>query len=190
MSELKHFVIGIGKNLETDKPILIATDNEGNARLLNGEVYFKSEVDKEISDLKRLNHDLCERVTENDEIRQHWEEIEQTMAENAMLKTKLAEQDAEIAQLQAMLEERNSQITKLTQSLEQVKRAARTLRKKMNHWKRKFCEAMARERGIAAQMQHDFSMRYENPLYVKRAEWCEKWRDIWKSLVDKFKEAK
>lgn len=102
----------------------------------------------------------------------------------------ISEKDAEIAQLQAMLEERNSQIAKLTQSLEQVKRAARTLRKKMNHWKRKFCEAMARERGIAAQMQHDFLMRYENPLYVKRAEWCEKWRDIWKSLVDKFKEAK
>lgn len=44
----------------------------------------------------------------------------------------LAEKDAEIAQLQAMLEKRNSQIAKLTQSLEQVKRAARTLRKKMN----------------------------------------------------------
>lgn len=59
-------------------------------------VYLKSEADKEISDLKQLNHDLCERVTENDEIRQHWEEIEQTMAENARLKAKLAEQDKEL----------------------------------------------------------------------------------------------
>ena len=50
MSELKHFVIGIGKNLETNKPILIATDNEGNARLLNGEVYFKSEADNVIAE--------------------------------------------------------------------------------------------------------------------------------------------
>lgn len=52
MSELKHFVIGIGKNLETNKPILIATDNEGNARLLNGEVYFKSEADNVIAELE------------------------------------------------------------------------------------------------------------------------------------------
>ena len=61
---------------------------------------------------------------------------------------------------------------------------------KEHHHKYKRCLAMARERGIAAQMQHDFSMRFENPFYVKRAEWCEKWRNIWKSLADKFKEAK
>lgn len=42
-----------------------------------------------IADLEKLNHDLCERVTENDEIRLHWEEIEQTRAENEQLKAKL-----------------------------------------------------------------------------------------------------
>lgn len=33
-----------------------------------------------IADLEALNHDLCERVTEKDDIRLHWEEIEQTIA--------------------------------------------------------------------------------------------------------------
>lgn len=89
----------------------------------NALVYFKTEADKEISDLKRLNHDLCERVTENDEIRQHWEEIEQTTAENAMLKAKLADKDAEIAQLQAMLEERNKQVGELKDEIRNLKRS-------------------------------------------------------------------
>ena len=53
---------------------------------------LKAENDKlkaRIADLEKLNHDLCERVTENDEIRLHWEEIEQTRAENESLKAKL-----------------------------------------------------------------------------------------------------
>ena len=60
------------------------------------ELVEKSEVDEaiaelkcRITDLEGLNHDLCERVTENDGIRQHWEEIEQTRAENERLKKKL-----------------------------------------------------------------------------------------------------
>ncbi len=44
-----------------------------------------------IAELEALNHDLCERVTENDEIRLHWEEIEQTRAENERLKARVAE---------------------------------------------------------------------------------------------------
>jgi hypothetical protein len=58
MNELKHFVIGIGKNLETDQPFLFATDNEGNVRLLNGEVYLKSEADMVIAKLKTENERL------------------------------------------------------------------------------------------------------------------------------------
>ena len=50
--------------------------------------------------------------------------------------------------------------------------------------KYKRCLAIARERGIAAQMQHDFVMRFDNPAYIKRAEWNEKWRDRWRALAD------
>lgn len=158
------------------------------------QVYLKSEADKEISDLKRLNHDLCERVTENDEIRQHWEEIEQTKTENARLKAKLAEQDAEIAQLQAMLEERNSQIAKLTQSLEQVKRAARTLRKKMYNEKRKRCLKMAELCCERKENCYNVALRKytksEGDKLIKKSERWEEWEDCWIQLADKFKESK
>lgn len=52
-----------------------------------------------IAELEKLNHDLCERVTENDEIRLHWEEIEQTRAENEMMKARIAELEKENAEL-------------------------------------------------------------------------------------------
>ena len=45
-----------------------------------------SRLKARIADLEALNHDLCERVTENDDIRLHWEEIEQTKAENERMK--------------------------------------------------------------------------------------------------------
>ena len=54
-----------------------------------------AEKEKEIAKLKALNHDLCERVTENDEIRMHWEEIEQTRAENERMKARIAELEEE-----------------------------------------------------------------------------------------------
>lgn len=66
------------------------------------EFYIKSEADKviaglkaRIAELETLNHDLCERVTENDEIRLHWEEIEQTRAENERMKARIAELEEE-----------------------------------------------------------------------------------------------
>ena len=62
----------------------------------DAKVYLAEQVDAaiaelkaRIADLEKLNHDLCERVTENDDIRLHWEEIEQTRAENERLKAKL-----------------------------------------------------------------------------------------------------
>lgn len=54
-----------------------------------------SRLKERIADLEALNHDLCERVTENDEIRLHWEEIEQTMAENERMKARIAELEEE-----------------------------------------------------------------------------------------------
>jgi len=53
-----------------------------------------AELKVRIADLEKLNHDLCERVTENDDIRLHWEEIEQTRAENERLKAKLEDVQA------------------------------------------------------------------------------------------------
>ena len=64
--------------------------------------YFPTSHDDEVSRLKAriaeleaLNLDLCERVTENDEIRLHWEEIEQTRAENERMKSRIAELEEE-----------------------------------------------------------------------------------------------
>lgn len=54
-----------------------------------------SRLKSRIAELEELNHDLCERVTENDEIRLHCEEIEQTMAENERMKYRIAELEEE-----------------------------------------------------------------------------------------------
>lgn len=54
-----------------------------------------SRLKSRIAELEALNHDLCERVTENDDIRLHWEEIEQTMAENERMKARIAELEEE-----------------------------------------------------------------------------------------------
>lgn len=54
-----------------------------------------SRLKERIAELEKLNHDLCERVTENDEIRLHWEEIEQTRAENERMKARIAELEEE-----------------------------------------------------------------------------------------------
>ena len=48
-----------------------------------------------IAELEAMNQDLCERVTENDEIRLHWDEIEQTRAENERMKSRIAELEEE-----------------------------------------------------------------------------------------------
>lgn len=50
-----------------------------------------SRLKARIAELETMNHDLVERVTENDEIRLHWEEIEQTRAENERIKARIAE---------------------------------------------------------------------------------------------------
>lgn len=54
-----------------------------------------SRLKARIADMEALNHDLCERVTENDDIRLHWEEIEQTRADNERMKVRIAELEEE-----------------------------------------------------------------------------------------------
>jgi regulator of replication initiation timing len=93
---------GILQMSELKEHRFIGTDelfHDANAGAL---YYEKSEADNVIAGLKArtaeleaLNHDLCERVTENDEIRLHWEEIEQTRAENERMKARIAELEEE-----------------------------------------------------------------------------------------------
>lgn len=106
----------------------------------------------------------------------------------------IAEKDAEIAQLQAMLEERNSQIAKLTPSLEQVKRAERTLRKKMYNEKRKRCLKMAELCCERKENCYNVALRKytksEGDKLIKKSERWEEWEDCWIQLADKFKETR
>ena len=80
-------------NLFPEEKVYLRSDvDEAIAELKDGrELDAKTiaELKARIADLEKLNHNLCERVTENDEIRLHWEEIEQTRAEIESLKAKL-----------------------------------------------------------------------------------------------------
>lgn len=106
----------------------------------------------------------------------------------------LAEKDAEIAQLQAMLEERNKQVGELKHSLELASNECCSISeravKKLRHHKYKRGLAMAKWCEIGAQFQHNIVMQFDNPFYIKRAEWLEKWHKRWLEIAEKFKEAK
>lgn len=58
------------------------------------------------------------------------------------------------------------------------------------HSKYKRCLAMARWCGIGAQFQHNIVLQFNNPFYIKRAMWLEKWRNRWLAIAKQFKEAK
>lgn len=58
MSELKAFELKVGKNLETDSPLVVGVDNKLNARIMSGEeVYIKPEVDKVFAEMKKACND-------------------------------------------------------------------------------------------------------------------------------------
>ena len=103
----------------------------------------------------------------------------------------IAKKDAEIAQLQAMLEERNLQIGNLDAAAKRNKRAAQTLRKKMNHQKYKRCLAMA-EMCDARYDEEDAKVNghYSSWEYISpEMKYWERWRERWEALAEKFKEA-
>jgi hypothetical protein len=63
MSELKVFELKVGKNLETDSPLVVGVDDKWNSRVMSGEkVYLKSEADKVIADLKADYKEACDRL--------------------------------------------------------------------------------------------------------------------------------
>lgn len=100
MSELKAFELKIGKNLETDSPLVVGVDDKWNSRVMSGEkVYLKSEADKVIAELKeRVREERSMKVdykiSANDlsdglkkayeEIAELKQEIEQLKKENEM----------------------------------------------------------------------------------------------------------
>lgn len=59
MSELKAFDVGLGRNLENGSPCVIAFDADRNPRLLDEEVYLKSDVDAVLAEkdeeIRKLN---------------------------------------------------------------------------------------------------------------------------------------
>lgn len=57
MRELKAFDVGLGQYSEDGSPCVVAFDADRNPRLLNEKVYFKSEVDAAIAELKQKLED-------------------------------------------------------------------------------------------------------------------------------------
>lgn len=120
MSELKAFTFGLGQYTEDGSPCVVAFDGEKNPRLASDEkFYLKEEADKVIEDLEES----------------HKMEVEQLLIE-------IVEQKSEIERLEILCANYRHDCDNLAISNEQVKRAARTLLKKMNHNKYKRCLAM------------------------------------------------
>lgn len=91
-----------------------------------------------------------------------------------------AEVDKYIGELE---EKHKMEVEQLLLEIAQIKRAARTLRKKMNYWKRKFCLVMSWWCASRRTAWADVGLK-------KQADWYRKWKENWKKLADKFKETK
>ena len=63
MSELKAFDVGLGQYCEDGTPCVIAFDADRNPRLLNEQVYIKSEADKTIADLEESHKKEVEQLS-------------------------------------------------------------------------------------------------------------------------------
>lgn len=87
------------------------------------------------------------------------------------------------------IDEKDTKIIQLEALIENYNRISREIIDNANHQKHKRCLALSEKYGIAAQMQHDFTMRFGNPYYLKRAMFNEKWRDKWLSLAKVFDKA-
>ena len=98
-----------------------------------------------------------------------------------------SEADAYIAELE---EKHKMEVEQLLLSLEQTKKAAQTLRKKMNHQKRKRCLAMAEiclEKSASAK---DDYIAHRWKCSLDDADFYIRWHKRWLDLAEKFKEAK
>ena len=122
------------------------------------EYYPKSEADKVIAELEES----------------HKKEVGQLLIE-------IAEQKSEIERLEILCANYRHDCDNLAISNEQVKKAARTLLKKMNHNKRKRCLAMAK---LCQWKMGVFIYKEEKSNFYQR------WHKRWSMLAEKFKEAK
>lgn len=103
--------------------------------------------------------------------------------EVGQLLIKIAEQKSEIERLEILCANYIHDCDNLAISNEQVKRAARTLLKKMNHNKYKRCLAMVEWCGAEADVA-DADGDYED------MRWYQKWHNRWLAIAEQFKEAK
>jgi hypothetical protein len=130
-----------------------------NIHLDDSLFYLKSEADKVIADLEES----------------HKKEVGQLLI-------KIAEQKSEIERLEILCANYIHDCDNLAISNEQVKRAARTLLKKMNHHKHKRCLAMAMwcsaELGMLVSTW-EFKIKH-----------YKKWQKRWLKIAEQFKEAK
>ena len=135
-----------------------------------------SRLKARIEELEKLNHDLCERVTENDEIRLHWEEIEQTKAENERMKARIAKLEERIADGDKDFEMATSQNERLL--------------KIVRHHKYKRCLATANWCAAECVVNQNTYKKYFTHKSEFRIEHFRKWYFRLLKLAEKFKEAK
>lgn len=124
------------------------------------QVYIKSEADKVIADLEES----------------HKKEVGQLLME-------IAEQKEKRDTAEKLL-------NKALDSVSNGKNHMMSLARKKNHADYKRCLDKAGRCGICAQFEHYKVIRFDNPFYLKRAKWLEKWRDRWLKIAESFKEAK
>ena len=135
-----------------------------------------SRLKARIAELEALNHNLCERVTENDEIRLHWEEIEQTMAENERMKARIAELEERIADGDKDFEMATSQNERLL--------------KIVLHNKYKRCLATANWCAAECVVNQNTYKKYFTHKSEFRIEHFRKWYFRLLKLAEQFKEEK
>ena len=144
------------------------------------QVYLKSEADKILAEKDKEIAELKTKITKSKEL-----------ADGIRCDIEKVKDDA--AETLALLEERNRQIGNLDAIAKRNQIAAQTLRKKMNHQKRKRCLAMAKWcYSMDCRMLNEAS---DNGTYFKeswcwkRASWYGKWKHKWLELAERFEEA-
>lgn len=135
-----------------------------------------SRMKARIAELEALNHDLCERVTENDDIRLHWEEIEQTMDENERIKARIKKLEERIADGDKDFEMATSQNERLL--------------KIVLHNKYKRCLATANWCAAECVVNQNTYKKYFTHKSEFRIEHFRKWYFRLLKLAEKFKEEK
>ena len=139
------------------------------------EYYPKSEADKVIAELKCLVNGLQNRsgLWHYNAVEEHKKFVQADKV--------IAEQKSEIERLEILCANYRHDCDNLAISNEQVKKAARTLLKKMNHNKRKRCLAMAK---LCQWKMGVFIYKEEKSNFYQR------WYKRWSMLAEKLKEAK